>query len=110
MDSIIQFFVVLIIFIGVLFATALVTRFVGGYQKSRFKQENLEVMETLPVAQGKYIQIIRVGNLYMAVGLCKDTMTMLGMIDEEGLHFTEQQGSAFESFQDIFSKVRGGKK
>lgn len=80
-----QFITVLLIFVAVLGITAWTTRWMANYQKQQSVNENIEVIETTRIANNKYIQIIRAGEKYMVIAVCKDTVTMLGEIGREQL-------------------------
>lgn len=84
-DSYAQFIAVLIIFVLVLGVTALTTKWIANYQKQQSANCNIEVIETTRIANNKYIQIVRVGDTYMAIAVCKDTVTMLGEVPREQL-------------------------
>ena len=93
-----QFITVLLVFVVVLGITALTTRWIANYQKQQSMNENVQVIETTRIANNKYIQIIRAGETYMVIAVCKDTVTMLGEIPKEqlkaggpvpGFHFRE---------------------
>ena len=75
-----QFITVLLLFVAVLGVTAVVTKWMANYQKQQSTNENIEVIETTRIANNKYIQIIRAGGKYMAIAVCKDTVTMLSLI------------------------------
>lgn len=81
-NSIAQFMTVLIVFLVVLALTAWTTRFIANYQKTMGAGSNIEVMESVHVHSGKYIQIVRIGKKYMAVAVCKDTITPICEVDE----------------------------
>ena len=97
-DSYIQFMTVLILFVLVLAITYYATRWMAGYQKSRVSGSNIEVVETMSLAGNKYLQIIRVGQKYLAVAICKDTVTMLTEIPEQDLVFSDGSVSKAMSF------------
>lgn len=80
-----QFITVLLIFVAVLGVTAWTTRWMANYQKQQSVNENIEVIETARIANNKYIQIIRAGEKYMVIAVCKDTVTMLGEISGDQL-------------------------
>ena len=80
-----QFITVLLIFVAVLGITAWTTKWIANYQKQQNENGNIEVVETTRIANNKYIQIIRAGEKYMVIAVCKDTVTMLGEIPEEQL-------------------------
>ena len=41
--------------------------------------------ETVRIANNKYIQLVRIGESYFAIVVCKDTVTALGQIPAEQL-------------------------
>lgn len=94
-DSYAQFITVLVVFVFVLAVTALVTRWIANYQKQQNVNVNIEVIETTRISNNKYIQIVRIGETYMAIAVCKDTVTMLGEIPREQL----REGNHFQAFR-----------
>ena len=100
-DGYAQFITVLVIFVVVLGVTALITKWIANYQKAQSVNENVQVIETTRIANNKYVQIIRVGETYMAIAICKDTVTMLGEIPMEQIKSgTAMQGFRFKDFFD----------
>lgn len=83
MDSYAQLITVLVVFVVVLAIAAVVTKYIARYQKSQGSGSNVEVLETAQIATGKYIQLVRLGETYAAIAVCKDTVTMLCQIPEE---------------------------
>ena len=105
-DSYVQFVTVLLLFVFVLAVTAFVTKWIGGYQKGRSVGKNMELVEALRLSNNKYVQIVRIGRKYLALAVCKDTVTMLSEIPEEDLSFPEGSfGSAF-TFKDVLAKIQ----
>ncbi|HAD53809.1 MAG TPA: hypothetical protein DCG10_01290 [Lachnospiraceae bacterium] len=103
-DSYAQFITVLLIFVAVLAVTAWVTKWIAGYQKKQGVESNIEVRETARIANNKYIQLIRVGETYFAVAVCKDAVTTLGEIPAEQL----KDMSTFENtsgFREILERA-----
>lgn len=107
-DSYIQFITILVIFVFVLVITYWVTKWTAGYQKSKTVGANMEMVEALRLTNNKYIQIIRIGKKYLAVAVCKDTVTMLAEIPEDELCFSEGEMPKVSSFRDILAKVQKG--
>ena len=70
-----QFATVFLIFLVVLAATYVTTRIVGNYQKLQEKGGNFEAIETYRVTGNKYLQIVRVGEKYVVIGIGKDSIT-----------------------------------
>lgn len=107
-DSYVQFITVLVVFVLVLGVTALVTRWIANYQKQQNVNVNVEVIETTRIAGNKYVQILRIGETYVAVAVCKDTVTQLCRIPKEQLrNHKSAQGSLFKSagFKELLDKA-----
>ncbi len=105
-NSYLQFMTVLILFVFVLGITYFVTKWIGGYQKSRSFNANVEVIETFHLANNKYIQIIRVGKKYLAVAIGKDSVTMITEIPEEQLILSEGVDDIQPSFKELLDKLQ----
>lgn len=105
-DSYVQFITVLILFLFVLMITYWVTRWTAGYQKSQNVNANLEVLDIIRLSNNKYVQIIRIGRKYLAVAICKDTVTMLTEIPEQDLVFSEKNTAKGQGFKDVLEKIQ----
>ena len=103
MDSYIQFITVLILFVLVLGATAFTTRWISGYQKKQSINCNIEIVETTRISNNKYIQIIRVGETYKIIAVCKDSVTLLGEIPKEQLK--DNTDVKVYNFKELLDKV-----
>ena len=90
-ENVIEFIVVLIIFVGVLVLTYYATRFIASYQKTHTYNKNIEVIETARVANNKYIQVIRVGKEdYFVIGVGKDEVAPIGQVKGEHLDLSRE--------------------
>ena len=98
-----QFITVLVLFVLVLGVTAVVTKWLAGYQKQQGVGSNIQVIETNRISNNKYIQIVRVGDTYIAIAVCKDTVTLLGQISEESLKLANSGGDF--SFRELLDRV-----
>lgn len=106
LDSIVQFFTVLVIFIFVLGITLISTRYIAGIQKNKYKTGNMELIETLRISNNKYLQIVRIGNKYVCMAVCKDTVTLLGEIQKEDMVLSEESIGTHGSFRQILEKMK----
>lgn len=106
MNSFLQFCTVLLIFIFVLAITWFSTKVIANVQKGKTYSTNIEVIETYKVTANKYIQIVRAGDKYLAIALCKDTVTMLAEIPAEQIHLSEEREQEVPDFKKIFEKVK----
>lgn len=90
-ENVVEFIVVLIIFVGVLVLTYYATRFIASYQKTHSYNKNIEVIETARLANNKYIQVIRVGKEdYFVVGVGKDEVAPIGQVKGEHLDLSKE--------------------
>lgn len=107
-DSYAQLIALLVVFVLVLGATALVTRWIANYQKQQNVNVNVEVIETTRIASNKYIQIVRIGETYVAFAVCRDTVTRLCEIPKDQLKAGRSvQGSLLRSagFKELLDRA-----
>ena len=106
LDSVVQLITVLFIFVFVLGVTYFTTKYIASIQKDKYKTGNMEIIETLRISNNKYLQIVRAGNKYYCMAVCKDTVTMLGEIQKEEMVFSENNLNAGMDFQTILEKMK----
>lgn len=105
-NSYLQFMTVLIIFIFVLAITVITTRWIANYQKSKSAGAGIEVVETHRITSNKYIQIVRIGEKYIAIGVGKDEITMLTELKEEELNLAVNEPSDTTDFKAVLARVK----
>ena len=106
MSSYLQFITVLIIFVFVLAITLWTTRWIAGYQKNKSLNANMELIESFRLTNNKYIQIIRIGQKYLAVAIGKDSVTMLTEIPEDQLVLSDSAQTSMPNFKELLQKVQ----
>ncbi len=106
-NSVVQFITLLIVFVFVLAITYWTTRFIGNYQKNTNHSTNFDVIETYRVSNTKYIQLMRIGEKYYAISICKDSMTVLAELEGDEVIIPERREQ--ESFSKILEKIRNGR-
>ncbi len=105
-NSVLQFCTVLLIFIFVLIVTWIATKWIANFQGGRSDGANIEVIETYRLTANKYIQIIRTGEKYLAVAICKDTVTMLTELPAGQIHLPDKPVDSMPDFRKIFEKAK----
>lgn len=105
-ENILKLIVAFVVFMIVLVVTYMTTRWIGSYQKTQFSGKNIEYIEGMRLTNNKYIQILRIGQEYIAVAMCKDTITFLTKIEKEDLVFDENGNTASQSFAVILDKFK----
>ena len=106
LESVVQMITVLFIFVFVLAITWFSTKYIAGTQKDKCKTGNMELVETLRISNNKYLQIVRVGERYYCVAVCKDTVTMLGEIRKEEMVFSENNVNITMDFHKILESIK----
>lgn len=105
-ESIAQLVTVAVIFVFVLLITYWTTRWVGNYQKNQLLGSNIKVMETLRISNTKYLQIIKAGEKYFVIAVCKETITYLCELNGEELDFSAMEKNSEIHFKDILDKIK----
>lgn len=106
MESFLQFCTVLIIFIFVLLITWASTKWIANAQKGLKNGSNIEIIETQSLAANKYLQIIKVGDQYLLIAVCKDTVTMLAEIPAEQIQISEESKTGTADFKKILDVAK----
>lgn len=106
-DNFIEFITVLIVFVGVLALTALTTKFIANYQKQIGTSGNIEVVESIHITNNKYIQLVRVGEKYVAIAVCKDTVTTLCEVPKEQIKDLSKEMGKGKSFKEYLLSTMG---
>ncbi len=104
--SFLKLLMLLIAFIVILVASYYVTKW---YAKSGFikkQTNNMEIVDTFSMGPNRQICIVRIGQKYIAVSVCKDQIRYLTEIPEEQLELTVQkpQGDGMP-FKDVFRNM-----
>ena len=106
-ESFSQFLTVILVFLLVLALTYLTTRFVGNYQKARSVNRNFDVIETYRITNGKYLQIVRIGEKYVVIGIGKDSVTKICDLSADDIKpVSEQPVQSVEAFRSILDKAK----
>ena len=83
LSNFLQLVSVFVIFLFVLVATYLTTRWIAGYQKGHSFNRNLKIIETLKITANKYIQIVQAGDEYLVIAIGKDEVCLLTKLTED---------------------------
>lgn len=109
-SSFFQLIGVLLIFLFVLLLTYLTTRWIAGYQKGHSFNKNLKIIETLKIAQNKYIQIIEAGGEYLVIALGKDEVCLLAKLTADQLTDLQTEelpsGVGTETFKELLDRFK----
>ncbi len=108
-NGFVQFLTVFVLFIIVLAICAFTTKFVAGYQKGKMMSGNIHVLETLKITNNKFIQIVQIGDKTYALGVSKDSITVIGELNEDSLIIKDDSQSDGLSFDTILQNAKNFK-
>lgn len=111
LESFVQLLVAIIVFVFVIVLTGVTTKFIGGYQKTKFSNKNMQPIESMKVGNNKFIQLVKIGEVYLVVGIGKDEVTPIAKLTKEEIpdlieNETENATGITDSFQDVLAKFR----
>lgn len=107
-ENVFQLIGLLVVFALILAAAYFVTKWVGNTALKGQQNKNIEIMETFRLAPNKFIQIVRLGDKYVAIAVSKEQVEYLTEIEEEKLSLPEageRQFSSNTDFKEILSKI-----
>ena len=105
-NSVARFITVLFIFIVVLALTYFTTKFVGRTGQARMRSSNIEVIESVRNADGKLLELVRIGKKYAVIGVSRDTQNLICMLDEDDIEPPKESGEGKKDFSEIFNRLK----
>ena len=104
-QSIFELIGLIVIFAVVLIVCYYTTKFVAGRQLVQKRLGNFEVIETFPISQNKYLQLIRMGEKYIVIAVSKDTVSYITELNEEEVCSVQSTNSTLtgKSFMEVLS-------
>ena len=105
-QNIIELLSLIIIFVIVLVVCYFTTKFVAGRQLVQKRIGNFEVIETFPIAQNKYLQLIKMGTKYIVISVTKDNITYITELNQEEVCQMQKSSTGMSSgknFKEVLS-------
>ena len=104
-ESILELILLLGIFVFVLVACVLTTRFVAGHQMQRGRNGNFKPIETYQITQNRYLHLVQIGTRYFVVSVTKENISFIAELKEDEIVARPQKG-AQRSFKEILSEFK----
>ena len=104
--GIIDIIVVFVMFLFVLALAYFAARLVGRFQGNVQSRSNIKILETARVANNKFVQLVKIGDRYFAIGVGKDNITFLTELTEDDLNMDTINNPSNGSFKDILSQLQ----
>ncbi len=105
-DSFLQLIGLVFLLIIILVAAYFTSRFVGGIKLGQMKNSNFEVIDSYRVSQNKVIQIVKIANKYIVIGIGKDTINFITELEEADVLIKEVKAGEMISFKQTLDKLR----
>lgn len=108
LTEIIQMLFLCVVFIGVLGLAYFVTKKIGTINRHVNANKNMQIIEMIPLMQGQYLYIVKVGQGYYLMGCTqKGNITYLKQLEANELNLEEIKS---KSFQEYFADIMKGKR
>ena len=104
-NGIVQLITVLIIFVLVLGITLYVTRWIAGFQKNQMNGSNMKVIETMRLTPNQFVQIVKIGEQYLAIAVSKEQVTLLTKLSEDEMYLG-QTGENAVNFATVLNQFK----
>jgi len=108
-DNFFQLIGLIMLLLLILAATYFTTRFVGNIKMGQMKNSNFKLIDAYRISPNKLIQIIKIGNKYIVLAICKDTITYITELDEEHVVERDYQNREKLSFESLLQKFRNNR-
>ncbi|PKM49854.1 MAG: hypothetical protein CVV02_14015 [Firmicutes bacterium HGW-Firmicutes-7] len=114
-ENVLQVIYILILCIVVFVGAYYTSRILGNYQFKKTKLSNLKVVEVIGVGPQKTIQLIKVGNDYVLIGVTKDRITFMKEVYADHIDLSIIQNAPsdplpFSHHMDKFLNKKSSKK
>lgn len=109
LESIGQLICLILLFLFVLFLAYVAARVSGSFQSNVLnKHSNVKVIEVFRISNNKVIEIVKIGEKYLVLAVCKDTITLLTQLDATQVKEPETSLEPI-NFKNILDKIRSEK-
>ncbi|MCR4716845.1 MAG: flagellar biosynthetic protein FliO [Lachnospiraceae bacterium] len=106
LESIGQLLVLLLILAFVLALAYYASKWTARFQNTYSKGSNMEVIETIRLQDGKYLQIVKVADKYVVIGLGKESISYICELSPDSVErfdATTAQNVSGMSFSKVLS-------
>lgn len=104
--NILELILLLGIFVLVLAACVVTTRFVAGHQMQRSRNSNFKPLETYQIAQNRYLHLVQIGTRYFVVSVTKENINFIAELNEEEIVAKPEKTGVQRSFKEILSDFK----
>lgn len=106
MDNFLELVGLVILLIIILIAAYYATRFIGGIKLGQMRNSNFQVIDTYRISSNKVMQIVKVGNRFVVIGIGKDSINYITELTEDEVIIRDDFKEIKPDFKQIFEKLR----
>ena len=113
MNGYVKLILSIVIFIAVLLLTHYTTKYIAKLQKIGMRGENISIIESQRLSNTKNLYIVKIGQEYYALATGKDTVSVIGKLDSQGLILPQEnpdtektETGITNSFSNVLEKIR----
>lgn len=96
---------VVVAFILVIVFAYFATQWIAKSTVVQNKNKNIQVIETHRINQNKYVQILKIGNKFIVIGVGKDEVNFLSELPSESIRWEEQEWKPMPDFKEVLEKM-----
>ncbi|NLJ96932.1 MAG: flagellar biosynthetic protein FliO [Clostridiales bacterium] len=108
-DNALQLIGLCIILILILIAAYYTSRFVGKVKLGQLKDSNFKVIDVYRISANKVLQIVKIADRYVVLGISKDQITYIMELDDSEVLIHKDKENDKQSFRQILEKIKGKK-
>ena len=105
-DNFLELVGLILLLIVILIAAYYTTRFIGGIKQGQMRNSNFQVIDTYRISSNKVMQIVKVGNKFVVIGIGKDTINFITELSEDAVMFHDENNGIKPDFKQIFDKLK----
>lgn len=109
MDSVLQLLGLILLLVIIIAATYFTTRFIGNIQNNQMRKSNFKVVESFRIAQGKYLQIVKISSKYFVIALGKNEITFISQLEEDEILLKDDLNFKHINFSEYLNKFKSKK-
>ena len=89
----------------VIAASYFVTKFIAAKQLGVGRESNFKAIDSYRISQNKVIQLLQVGEKYIVIAICKDSITVLTELTKDQITQVKMSTNQNKNFKEILSGI-----
>ncbi len=103
-ESILKLIGLIILCVIIIAASYFVTKMIGRREAGYSGNSNFKAIDAYRLTPNKYLQLIKIGERYFVIAVCKDNVSLICEVDREDIRITSKAPGKF-SFKDVMAKA-----